>query len=249
MLNYRWALLSLLLAVAQSAEADLARGLEAAATQDWTDALREFRPLAEQGDANAQVNLGNLYMRGRAVKQDYYTAYDWYARAARQGNVAGQAKLGLMYYYGLGVPEDHSEALRWFLKAGEQGDPEAAMVLGTLYDQGSTGKRQPAEAYLWYSIAADLGKEDAETLRTRLLDELSPADVNSALTRLNVWRAQRDSAHSDWSAPETATRPTRSPPDRKPVQASRKAAAGKPAKKQAGTGNRPAPSKATHPPK
>lgn len=248
-MKYRCAILPLLLFVAQSIQADLAKGLEAAASRHWTDALREFRPLAEQGDANAQVNLGNLYMRGLAVKQDYLTAFDWYAKAARQGNVAGQAKLGLMYYYGLGIQEDRAEAMRWFLKAGEQGDPEAAMVLGTLYDQGSAGRRQPAEAYLWYSIAADLGKEDAEALRTKLLDDLSPADLNTALTRLNVWRDQHDSVHPDWSSPESATLITRLPPDRKPAQASRKATAGKPSKKKTGARDSKAASKATHSPK
>ncbi len=179
----------LLLSRALPARADLASGLEAAAAQRWTDALRAFRPLAERGDTNAQVNLGNLYMRGLGVKQDYHAAHRWYGQAARQGNVAGQSKLGIMYYYGLGVEENPAEAVQWFLKAAERGDPESALVLGMLYDQGDDGvPRQPAEAYLWYSIAADLGKQDAEVPRLKLLEELSPAVTTATLTRLNAWR-------------------------------------------------------------
>lgn len=226
------ALLPLLLVIVQPLQADLNKGLEAVASQRWADALHEFRPLAERGDPNAQVNLGNLYMRGLAVKQDYHTASIWYARAARQGHAAGQAKLGLMHYYGLGVEEDPAEAMRWFLAAGEQGDPEAAMVLGTLYDQGTVGKRQPAEAYLWYSIAADLGKEDAASSRTRLLDELSPTEVNEVLTRLNVWRVQHDGIPPDWPGYEFATTINRSPTESKPIPAPKSAAADGPAKKR-----------------
>lgn len=201
--------LLLLSAIALPASADLAKGLDAAAAQQWREALKEFRPLAEKGDANAEVNLGNLYMRGLGVEQDYARAYHWYDKAARQGNVAGQAKLGLMHYYGLGVMEDHAAAAEWFLKAAEQGDPEAALVLGELYSKGDGVARQATEAYLWYAVAADLGKQDAQNRRIELLEEMSPADINIALTRLKVWREHHDSTRPRASRvqPELATNP------------------------------------------
>ena len=207
----RTAALLLLSAITLPVSADLAKGLNAAAAQKWTEALREFKPMAEQGDANAEVNVGNLYLRGLGVEQDYTKAYDWFDKAARQGNVAGQTKLGLMHYYGLGIKEDHAAAAEWFLKAAEQGDPEAALVLGELYNRGDGVTRHPVEAYLWYSVAADLGKEDANAQRIRLLDELSPADINIALTRLNVWREQHHSMARGASRiqPELGTTPER----------------------------------------
>jgi len=174
------------------ARADLAKGLEAVEAGHWPTALAEFKPLANQGDPNAQVNLGNLYMRGLGVEQDYAIAYEWYAKAARQGHATGQNKLAVMHYYGLGVKENHAEAAHWFLKAAQQGDPAAAMVIAELYDKGDGVPASKISAYVWFSIAADLGKEDALNQRLQLANHLSPNDLNNALTQLNVWRAQHD---------------------------------------------------------
>ena len=131
------------------ARADLAKGLEAVEAGHWPTALAEFKPLANQGDPNAQVNLGNLYMRGLGVEQDYGIAYEWYAKAARQGHATGQNKLAVMHYYGLGVKENHAEAAHWFLKAAQQGDPAAAMVIAELYDKGDGVPASKISAYSW----------------------------------------------------------------------------------------------------
>ena len=174
------------------AQADLAKGLEAVEKGHWQTALAEFKPLANRGDPNAQVDLGNLYMRGLGVEQDYGIAYEWYAKAAHQGHATGQNKLALMLYYGLGIKENHTEAASWFLKAAEQGDPAAAMVVAELYDKGDGVPASKINAYVWFSIAADLGKEDALNQRETLANQLSPNDLNNALTRLSVWRGQQE---------------------------------------------------------
>jgi|688.fasta_scaffold238381_3 hypothetical protein len=181
------------------ARADLAKGLEAVEAGHWPTALAEFKPLANQGDPNAQVNLGNLYMRGLGVEQDYGSAYGWYAKAANQGHATGQNKLAVMLYYGLGIKENHTEAAQWFLKAAEQGDPAAAMVIAELFDKGDGVPASKIDAYIWLSIAADLGKEDALNERAHLADELSPNDLNNALTQLNVWRGQHDKRQTDFA--------------------------------------------------
>ncbi len=48
--------------------------------------MKDLRRLADQGDARAQYNLGEMYMLGRGVPQDYTQAYMWVALAAAQGN-------------------------------------------------------------------------------------------------------------------------------------------------------------------
>ena len=70
---------------------------------DYTQAARLFRPLAEQGIASAQFNLGMMYARGQGVPQDYQAALKWYRRAAEQGNASAQNNLGLMYERGRGA--------------------------------------------------------------------------------------------------------------------------------------------------
>jgi len=80
---------------------------------DYTQAARLFRPLAEQGIASAQFNLGMMYARGQGVPQDYLAALKWYRRAAEQGNASAQNNLGLMYERGRGVRQDFILAHMW----------------------------------------------------------------------------------------------------------------------------------------
>ena len=103
------ALLTLLLPALASAH-HLA-GFHAYEEGDYATALKEYRPLAEQGDADAQHNLGFMYGEGRGVPQDYKEAVHWYRRAAAQGHAEAQAKLGQMYGAGWGVPQDYKEAV------------------------------------------------------------------------------------------------------------------------------------------
>jgi TPR repeat protein len=73
---------------------------------DYETALRLIRPLAEQGYAAAQTNLGVMYANGQGVPQDYAEALKWYRKAAEQGNAGAQRNLGAMYSLGRGVPQD-----------------------------------------------------------------------------------------------------------------------------------------------
>ena len=73
---------------------DLQKGLAAAQKGDFAAALREWRPLAEQGDSDAQCNLGVSYANGQGVTQDYKVAIKLYRLAAAQGHANAQFNLG-----------------------------------------------------------------------------------------------------------------------------------------------------------
>jgi len=88
-------------------------GLAAHRKGDYATALRVWKPLAEQGNAVAQFNLGVMYHHGRGVPQDDAEAVKWSRRAAEQGYAHAQAYLGLMYSLGQGVPQDYVEAHKW----------------------------------------------------------------------------------------------------------------------------------------
>ena len=77
------------------------------------------RSKAEQGDTNAQYNLGWMYDNGTGVAQDYVEAVRLYRLAAEQGHVSAQGYLGAMYANGEGVAQDDAEADRWFRLADE----------------------------------------------------------------------------------------------------------------------------------
>ena len=81
--------------------ADVA-GLDAAKRGDYETALAEFRPLAEQGHAEVQYNLGEMYRNGQGVPEDDQEAAKWFGLAAEQGDASAQYNLGVMYYKGQG---------------------------------------------------------------------------------------------------------------------------------------------------
>jgi len=88
-------------------------GLSAYNRQDYATALRTWRPLADQGDADAQYNLGIMYDNGQGVPKDDVQAVKWYRLAADQGNAIAQTNLGVMYATGQGVPRDYVLAYMW----------------------------------------------------------------------------------------------------------------------------------------
>ena len=84
--------------------------------------FEETKLLAEQGDAEDQLNLGIRYANGEGVPEDDVEAVKWYRLAAKQGLARGQSYLGIMYGNGDGVPENHAEAVKWFRLAAAQGE-------------------------------------------------------------------------------------------------------------------------------
>jgi TPR repeat protein len=81
-----------------------------------------LRPLAEQGIASAQSNLGVMYANGEGVPENDAEAVKWYRLAAEQGYALAQYNLGVMYDNGYGVPENDIKAYLWYSLAAAQGD-------------------------------------------------------------------------------------------------------------------------------
>jgi len=96
-------------------------GMDAYERGDYGTALKEFRPLADQGFAAAQHNLGIMYAQGHGVAQDYQKAVRWYRLAAVQGHASGQFSLGAMYAEGEGLLKDYVLAHMWANLAAAQG--------------------------------------------------------------------------------------------------------------------------------
>src|SRR6266566_6530227 len=81
---------------------------------NYTTAQELWRPLAEQGVARAQNNLGVMYENAKGVPQDVNEALRWYRLAAEQGYAGAQNNLGLIYALGRGAPRDPVRAYMWF---------------------------------------------------------------------------------------------------------------------------------------
>ena len=133
------------------------RGNGQGVAQDYKEAVKRYRKAAEQGDANAQFNLGLMYAQGQGVTQNYKEAVKWYTKAAEQGVAAAQSNLGVMYDQGQGVTQNYREAVKRYRKAAEQGVAAAQYNLGVRYDQGQGVTQNYKEAVKWYTKAANQG--------------------------------------------------------------------------------------------
>jgi len=81
---------------------------------DYKTALQVWLPAAEEGDAEAQANVGEIFERGLGGEPNYEMAVLWYEKAAKQGNPRAQFNLGTLYEQGLGVPKNKLEAMNWY---------------------------------------------------------------------------------------------------------------------------------------
>ncbi len=124
--------------------ADFKAVVDAAKRGDYDTAVKEFRPLADQGIAGAQYNLGLMYHKGQGVPQDYQEAAQWCRLAAEQGYAGAQVLLGTMYHLGQGVPRDDTLAHMWLALAAAQGI-EFAVKWRDLFEESMT-PAQLAEA-------------------------------------------------------------------------------------------------------
>ena len=88
---------------------------------------------AEQGDAEAQYDVGYRYEKGRGIDEDHELAFSWYQKAAEQGLDKAQYKVGIYYMEGQGVDEDPHKAKDWLQKSANQGYPPAQYQLGKFY--------------------------------------------------------------------------------------------------------------------
>ncbi len=128
--------------LAVPAWADNKAGEDAYNRGDYAIAVHEWRPLAEQGDASAQVNLGTLYVNGQGVSEDYQQALYWFRLAAKQGNAMALTKLGLMYEHGKGVPLDVVLAQKWYILGAANGDK-----LGAEFRDALAKRMTPAQIF------------------------------------------------------------------------------------------------------
>jgi TPR repeat protein len=152
---------------------------------NYEDAFKEWSDAAQQGDVDAQYNLGCLYVRGEGVSQDKALADDWLQRAADQGDV--DAATWLLFsnpitedrrkkYFSMRLKPTNRFRLT-FVTQLSNGQPhrrpcstdakngaQIEFSLGQMYEMGTPGfpqdDRQAAE---WYRRASERNFADAQT--------------------------------------------------------------------------------------
>ncbi len=134
-----------------------ATGIAAYKRGDYATALEQLKPLAQLGNAEAQVYLGEMYYYGYGIAQNDNQAVYWYRKAAEQGHANGQYNLGWMYRKGRGVAQNDSQAVYWYRKAAEQGHTDGQTNLGFMYENGKGVRQDDSQAIYWYRKAAKQG--------------------------------------------------------------------------------------------
>ena len=160
--------------------ADLQKGLAAYESGDYATALREWTPLAKQGDAYAQSSLGWMYQNGQGVPQNYKTAVKWYRLAAEQGDAYAQYSLGVMYDRGQGVSQHYKTAVKWWRLAAAQGYARAQYNLGVMYAFGRGVIKDYVYAHMWGNLAASNGIEKFTKLRDFVEKQMTPSQLEKA---------------------------------------------------------------------
>jgi len=155
-------------ALAQSVEA----GIQAWQGSNYEEAVRQWRPLADRGNLDAQFNLGHAYRLGRGVPQNMNLAEQWYERAARAGHVEAQAMYGLILFQN----GRRQEAMPYVESAAERGDMRAQYVYGTALFNGDLVARDWPRAYAFMTRAAAQGLPYAQTQLTEMDQHLSAQD-------------------------------------------------------------------------
>jgi hypothetical protein len=187
------------------AGADVKAGVDAWGRGDFAGAVAEWRPLAIQGDADAQFNLGQAYKLGRGVPIDLAQAQLWFKRAADQGHFQAEDNYGL----GLYQMGRRAEAVPWLERSIARGEPRTQLVLGTMLFNGDGVKADHARAYTLMTRAAQAGLPSASQSLAQMEGFLSAGERQRGLQLAQGYAAQ---PHPVDAGPAAApSRPDRTP--------------------------------------
>lgn len=159
---------------------------------------------AENGNAEAQFTLGNLYLDGEGVAQDNFAALRWFTLAAESDNANAQYNIAVMYLKGIGVIKDPAQAVTWFVRAAENGDATSQYTLAVLLFNGQLGVPQNVpQAYKWFTLAGAAGHQ-AAAANAVLVQELLPAnEVVAMQAEARQWIDKFRLRQTDTHSPET----------------------------------------------
>jgi cell division septation protein DedD len=160
---------------------DVKAGVDLWNAGNHAGAVAQWRPLAEEGNPDAQFNLGQAYRLGKGVAADQRIAQSWFQKAAQQGHAQAQANLGLMLFQN----GNRAAAMPWIRKAAEAGDARAQYVLGTaLFNGDIVGKDWPhAYALMMRASAQGLGPAAANLAEMEKIIPLAQRQQGIQLAR------------------------------------------------------------------
>lgn len=123
----------LLVAFTEVIAEDLQDAVDAMRTGNFAEAYCIMRPLAEDGDADAQYNIGWMYMNGYGLRVNDSLALEWWQSASQQGHRDASFSIGMLYSLGEGqVPKNTDKAIDYYLVAATEGHEDAVAILRSM---------------------------------------------------------------------------------------------------------------------
>lgn len=141
-------------------------------------------PLAQQGDAQAQYELGQLYENGSGIYANSNEAIKWYQKAALQGHLDAQYRLGMCYLYG----RHKSKGVEWLRKAAQKKHNDALYSLGMCYLDGTGVNTSHANAITCLARASALGHWRAQFRLAQLYERKYDTAYRSDLSKGLDWK-------------------------------------------------------------
>lgn len=172
-----WLTAALLALVPTAAHADVADGVRKWRAGDYAGAAREWAPLADAGNRDAQFNLGQAYKLGRGVPADPVKAIELYRKAAAQGHEAAEANLGWVLFQ----EGRREEALPLLQRAVARGDAHSQYLLGVAYFNGDIVAKDWPRAYRLMAAAATAGLPQARDALSEMDSRMPLAERQKAL--------------------------------------------------------------------
>jgi TPR repeat protein len=160
--------------------ANIKIGFLAAKSGDFSGALKILKPLADNGNKEAQHYIGNLFEFGRGVSQNFIEARKWYLLSAQQGHVTSQVNLGMLFSHGKGGSKNYKKANKWWQIAAEQGDGMAMKNLGLSYEKGYGVQSNKVRAYMWLSMSVLKGQTISKKYVARVLKTMNQNEIQTA---------------------------------------------------------------------
>lgn len=160
------------LIISTSSFAGFAEGKKAYEKKDWMNAIKELRPLAEYGNADANMLIANMYSDGLGVLQNSQTAFNLYKRSAELGNVDAMLSVGTLYLNGVGTYTSYADGVSWYKKCANKRHYMCTFLMGMMELYGDNNSKailkvekdikteqikteQIIKAYKWFRISAD----------------------------------------------------------------------------------------------
>jgi hypothetical protein len=141
--------------------------------QSLTEAMKWYRPAANQGHPLAQYSLA-IILFDIDPEESIHLLF----RAANQNVTLAQSLLGDIYSGSYNLPgniqeslRDISEAIKWYTKAGEGGFSYAYHRLGEIFSDGKETEKDERQSIKYYQEAAQEGYEPSQEVLGRAYAE------------------------------------------------------------------------------